>query len=156
NIALGAPERHTDDAEVATAMARAGGDTLLAELPSGLDTILSRAYSGGTDLSGGQWQRVAVARALFAVLGGRSVLVLDEPTAHLDAQAELAVFDGIIEAVGGVTLILISHRFATVRRADRIVVLDDGRVRETGSHGELMRANGYYADMFTRQAERFR
>jgi ATP-binding cassette subfamily B protein len=137
-------------------MARAGAGTLLAELPAGLDTILSRAYSGGTELSGGQWQRVAVARALFAVLGGRRVLVLDEPTAHLDARAELAVFDGIIEAVRGVTLILISHRFATVRRADRIVVLDEGRVRETGSHDELMCANGYYADMFTRQAERFR
>src|SRR6202035_5201703 len=109
-------------------------------------------YPGGTDLSGGQWQRVTVARALFAVLAGSSVLVLDEPTAQLDARAELAVFNGIIEAVSGVTVILISHRFATVRRADRIVVLDDGQVIETCSHDELMRANGHYADMFTRQA----
>ena len=156
NIGLGAVARLGDDTAIADAVARAGASTLLRELPAGLETILSRAYPGGTDLSGGQWQRIALARALFAVRAGSAVLVLDEPTAHLDARAELAVFDAIGAAVADVTVILISHRFATVRKADRIVVLDDGRVLESGSHDELMRVNGRYADMFTRQAARFR
>src|SRR5204863_6383745 len=109
-----APAGAPDDA-IERALAEAGAASLAA-----LDTVLSRGYPGGTDLSGGQWQRVAVARALFGVRAGSQVLVLDEPTAHLDARAELAVFDSIIGAVSGVSVILISHRFSTVRRADRI------------------------------------
>lgn len=155
NIGMGAVARIADDAAMADAITRSGAATLIEELPAGPDTILSRAYPGGTDLSGGQWQRIAVARALFAVRAGCRVLVLDEPTAHLDARAELAVFDAISAAVQGVSVILISHRFATVRKADRIVVIDDGRVLESGSHDELMRANGHYAGMFTQQAARF-
>jgi ATP-binding cassette subfamily B protein len=156
NIGLGAVDRMGDEQALAAAVEQAGAADLMAGLPQGWDTVLSRAYPGGTDLSGGQWQRVAVARSLFGVRAGSQVLVLDEPTAHLDARAELAVFDSIVEAVSGVSVILISHRFSTVRRADRIVVLDGGRVRENGSHAELIDLGGDYASMFALQAERFR
>ena len=93
-------------------------------LPLGLDTPLSRQYTDGADLSGGQWQRIATARALLAVDGGARVLVLDEPTANLDARAEVAFFDRFLDLTRGATSIVISHRFSTVRRADRIVVLE--------------------------------
>jgi ATP-binding cassette subfamily B protein len=154
NVALGAVEGPAG--ALVAAVERAGATPLLDGLPSGWDTILSRGYPGGTDLSGGEWQRVALARALFAAQAGSSVLVLDEPTAHLDAHAELAVFDSLVAAVTGITVLLISHRFSTVRRADRIVVLEAGRILETGSHDALMDQRGRYATMFTLQAERFR
>jgi ABC-type multidrug transport system fused ATPase/permease subunit len=118
------------------------------------------AQDGGTDLSGGQWQRVALARALAAVAGGAGVLVLDEPTAALDVRAEAALFARFLEVTRGVTTILVSHRLSSVRHADRIVVLADpaegGRgIVEDGSHDELMRLGGRYAEMFTLQAQRF-
>jgi ATP-binding cassette subfamily B protein len=116
---------------------------------------LSSRYSGGVDLSGGQWQRIALARALFAVQAGASVLVLDEPTAQLDVRAEAAFFDRFLELTRGLTTVVISHRFSTVRRADRIVVLDGGRITERGSHEELMAAGGQYAELFELQARRF-
>jgi ATP-binding cassette, subfamily B, bacterial len=147
NIALGA-------LDLADAASRAGIADLAGELPSGWDTILSRSYSGGVDLSGGQWQRVALARALMASARD-GILVLDEPTASLDVRQEAAIFDRSIELTQGLTTILISHRFSTVRHADRIVVLDGGRVVEDGSHDELMRAAGRYARLFTLQASRF-
>jgi ATP-binding cassette, subfamily B, bacterial len=138
------------DADVLAALdqARATG---LAEL----DTILSRAYGGGTDLSGGQWQRVALARALCAVRLGAGVVILDEPTAQLDVRGEAEVFDRILEATRGCTTILVSHRFSTVRHADRICVLEAGRVVELGSHDELMARGGRYRTMFDLQAARF-
>jgi ATP-binding cassette, subfamily B, bacterial len=126
-----------------------------AELPDGLSTILSSRYPGGVDLSGGQWQRIALARALFAVEGGASVLVLDEPTAQLDVRAEVAFFDRFLELTRGLTTVVISHRFSTVRRADQIVVLDGKRITECGSHEELMVAGGTYAELFELQARRF-
>jgi ATP-binding cassette subfamily B protein len=107
------------------------------------------------DLSGGQWQRIALARALFAVQAGASVLVLDEPTAQLDARAEAAFFDRFLELTRGLTTVVISHRFSTVRRADRIAVLDGGQITERGSHEELMTAGGQYAELFELQARRF-
>jgi ATP-binding cassette subfamily B protein len=107
------------------------------------------------DLSGGQWQRIALARALFAVQAGASVLVLDEPTAQLDVRAEVAFFDRFLDVTRGLTTIVISHRFSTVRRADRIVVLDGGRITEQGHHDELVAAGGQYADLFELQARRF-
>src|SRR5262249_42172551 len=120
-----------------------------------LDTVLSRAYDGGTDLSGGQWQRVALARALCAVAMGAGVVLLDEPTAQLDVRGEAEVFDRILEATRGCTTILVSHRFSTVRHADRICVLEAGRVVELGSHDELMAHGGRYRRMFDLQAARF-
>ena len=122
---------------------------------SDLDTTLSRAYDGGTDLSGGQWQRVALARALCAVRLGAGIVILDEPTAQLDVRGEAEIFDRLIEATRGCTTILVSHRFSTVRRADRICVIEHGRVVELGSHDELMALGGRYRTMFDLQASRF-
>lgn len=155
NIAMGAPTLANDLARLREAARKAGALDLIESLPRGGDTVLSRAYRGGADLSGGQWQRIALARALFAVEGGARVLVLDEPTANLDARAEVDLYDRFLEITKGLTTILISHRFSTVRRADRIVVLKDGSVIEAGSHDELMAEGGQYAGMFRLQAERF-
>jgi ATP-binding cassette, subfamily B, bacterial len=138
------------DAAVAGALAAAGAAGL-----AGLDTVLSRAYEGGTDLSGGQWQRVALARALCAVGQGAGVVILDEPTAQLDVRGEAEIFERILAATRGRTTILISHRFSTVRHADRICVLEGGRVVELGAHDELMARGGRYRTMFDLQASRF-
>jgi ABC-type multidrug transport system fused ATPase/permease subunit len=120
-----------------------------------LDTILARGYQGGTDLSGGQWQRIALARALCAVKQGAGVVLLDEPTAQLDVRGEAEIFERILAATRNVTTILISHRFSTVRHADRICVLEHGRVVELGTHDELMALGGRYRTMFDLQASRF-
>ena len=120
-----------------------------------LDTVLARGYDGGTDLSGGQWQRVALARALAAVALGAGVVLLDEPTAQLDVRGEAEIFDRLLEATRQCTTILISHRFSTVRHADRICVLEHGRVVELGTHDELMALAGRYRTMFDLQAQRF-
>ena len=131
-------------------LAKAGADSL-----APLDTILARGYQGGTDLSGGQWQRVALARALCAVELGAGVVVLDEPTAQLDVRGEAEIFERLLAATRQCTTILISHRFSTVRQADRICVLERGKVVELGTHQELMALNGRYRTMFDLQAERF-
>jgi len=120
-----------------------------------LDTVLNRGYEGGTDLSGGQWQRVALARALCAVRLGAGLVLLDEPTAQLDVRGEAEIFDRLLAATRHSTTILISHRFSTVRHADRICVLEGGRVVELGTHDELMAARGRYQTMFDLQASRF-
>jgi ATP-binding cassette, subfamily B, bacterial len=121
-----------------------------------LDTILARGYEGGTDLSGGQWQRIALARALCAVQLGAGVVLLDEPTAQLDVRGEAEIFDRILNATRQRTTILISHRFSTVRHADRICVLEHGRVVELGTHDELVaKDGGRYRTMFDLQAQRF-
>jgi ATP-binding cassette, subfamily B, bacterial len=122
---------------------------------AGLDTVLSAGYPDGVDLSGGQWQRVAVARALHGVRSGAGVVILDEPTAQMDVRGEAEVFDRLLAATRGCTTILISHRFSTVRRVDRICVLEQGRIVEAGTHDELMAAGGRYQTMFELQASRF-
>jgi ABC-type multidrug transport system fused ATPase/permease subunit len=120
-----------------------------------LDTVLARGYDGGIDLSGGQWQRIALARALCAVRLGAGVVLLDEPTAQLDVRGEAEIFERILAATRHCTTILISHRFSTVRHADRICVLEHGRVIELGTHEELMAKGGRYRAMFDLQAKRF-
>jgi ABC-type multidrug transport system fused ATPase/permease subunit len=120
-----------------------------------LDTVLSRAYAGGTELSGGQWQRVALARALCAVRAGAGVVLLDEPTAQLDVRGEAEIFERVLAATRHCTTILVSHRFSTVRHADRICVVEGGRVVEQGTHAELMALGGRYRTMFDLQASRF-
>jgi ATP-binding cassette subfamily B protein len=144
-----APGGATDD-EVRHALAAAGATSL-----ADLDTILARGYAGGTELSGGQWQRVALARALCAVARGAGVVVLDEPTAQLDVRGEAEIFERLIAATRHCTTILISHRFSTVRHADRICVLEHGRVVELGTHDELIAKAGRYRTMFDLQAKRF-
>ena len=138
------------DEDVRAALVAAGAADLAA-----LDTILARGYDGGTDLSGGQWQRVALARALCRVRLGAGVVLLDEPTAQLDVRGEAEIFDRILAATRHCTTILISHRFSTVRHADRICVLEHGRVVEIGTHDELMAKGGRYRTMFDLQAQRF-
>lgn len=155
NIGFGAVEllREKDIAPRLVAVAqRAGAEAILANLPDGLATVLSRRFAGGTDLSGGQWQRIALARAIAAVAAGARVLILDEPTAHLDVRAEADLYDRFLDLTQGLTTIVISHRFSTVRRADRIVVLQDGRITEDGDHAALVAAGGQYAQLFHKQA----
>lgn len=157
NVGFGALERRSDIKLLEQAMVDAAGLTVLERLDHNWDTVLSHEYQGGTDLSGGQWQRVALARALAAVGAGARVLVLDEPTAALDVRAEAELFDRFLDVTQGVTTVLVSHRLATVRRADRIVVLDGatGNITEDGSHEELLAQGGEYATMFRLQAKRF-
>jgi ABC-type multidrug transport system fused ATPase/permease subunit len=144
-----APGGAPDDVVLA-ALVEAGAEHL-----ADLDTILAKGYTGGTDLSGGQWQRVALARALCAVQLGAGVVLLDEPTAQLDVRGEAEIFDRILAATRDCTTILISHRFSTVRHADRICVLEHGRVIELGTHEGLMAQGGRYRTMFELQAKRF-
>lgn len=151
NIGWGAPE-HLDDAAGLAAAAALAGSTL--NLPT--DAVLSRRYPGGVDLSGGQWQRVALARALFAVGHGARILVLDEPTAWLDARGEAEFFQRFLEITAGTTSLVISHRFSTVRQVDNICVLADGRVTEQGDHEALVAQGGLYAELFRLQAARFK
>ncbi|MFJ6805569.1 ABC transporter ATP-binding protein [Streptomyces anulatus] len=158
NIRMGAPDAD-DSPETLRAMERAvdraGARPVLDALADGWDTVLSSQYRGGRDLSGGQWQRIALARALFAVEKGARVLVLDEPTAQLDVRAEVEFFDRFLGLTEGLTSVIISHRFSTVRRADRIVVLEDGKVAEQGTHEELLALGGRYHELFHLQASRF-
>ncbi|HXW45078.1 MAG TPA: ATP-binding cassette domain-containing protein [Streptosporangiaceae bacterium] len=156
NISFAAIDQPADDTAVSQAAALAGAGDLVAALPSGLDTTLSPRFEGGVGLSGGQWQRIAFARALRAVRAGASVLVMDEPTAHLDVRAEAQMYERFLELTRGLTSVVISHRFSTVRRADRIVVVEHGAITEDGSHDELVAAGGEYARLFRLQASSYR
>jgi ATP-binding cassette subfamily B protein len=149
NVGLGRADRMDDLDAIRRAAAGAGADDLLSALPHGYHTRLSRAFDDGVDLSIGQWQRVALSRAFFR---DAPFLVLDEPTASLDPHAERELFDAMREVQRGRAVLLISHRFSTVRSADRIYVLDAGRVIEHGTHAELMARGGRYAELFTLQA----
>jgi ATP-binding cassette, subfamily B, bacterial len=152
NVGLGRNERIEDLEAIRAASLRADADRFLADLPEGYETMLGREFAGGYDLSIGQWQRVALARAFFR---DAPFVILDEPTAALDARAESQLFDRMRELLEGRAVVLISHRFSSVRSADRIYVMHDGVVVEEGSHDELMGAEGLYAELFTLQARAY-
>jgi ATP-binding cassette, subfamily B, bacterial len=155
NITLGAPEWGDDRAAVDDVLHAVGLEEMAQSLPNGLLTVLAAKNGEGVDLSGGQWQRIAIARALFAVRHERHLVIFDEPTAHVDVASEADFCDRIIRAADSATVIIISHRLSTVRHANRIVVLSGGRIVETGDHDSLLRRDGEYARMFRLQASRF-
>ncbi len=154
NIAFGSVEHMRDDLRLARAVDQGGAREMVANLGEGLETQLGRWFKGGVDLSGGQWQKVALARAFMR--DEADILILDEPTASLDVEAEHAVFQRFRALAHGRTTMLISHRFPTVRMADRIVVLEGGQVIEEGTHAELLAAGARYARLFALQAEGYR
>jgi ATP-binding cassette subfamily B protein len=156
NVAFGNLAGANDDQALGRAVAAAGIEGMIERLPAGWETPLSRQFPGGIDPSGGQWQRLALARVLFAVEGGARILILDEPTASLDIRAEADFYEHFLDLTRGLTTVIVSHRFSTVRQADRIVVLDAGQVVEVGSHAELMALGGRYAAMFELQATAYR
>ncbi len=153
NIAVGRVEQSYDQAEIEVAAHKSLADTVVAKLGDGYDQMLGRRFEGGVELSGGEWQKIALARAY---LRDAQLLILDEPTAALDAKSELEVFERFAELTEGKMALLISHRFSTVRMADRIVVLSGGRLVEQGNHKTLMESNGLYASMFEMQAASYR
>jgi ABC-type multidrug transport system fused ATPase/permease subunit len=156
NIAFGNLERSDDLTAIERAAHLAGADALLATLPDGYETQLGKEYEKGIELSLGQWQKLAIARAYLAYLREAEVLVLDEPTAALDPKAEVEVYRQFRDVSMGKSVLLISHRLGSARLADRIVVLEEGRIVEEGSHEELIRAGGRYARMLQTQAQWYR
>jgi ATP-binding cassette subfamily B protein len=152
NVAVGRIDEPVDMARVRAAAAAAGAEPALDSLPEGFDTVLSRMFAGGTDLSGGQWQRVALARSFYR---DAPLVILDEPSASLDPRAEHELFSTLRGALRGRTALFISHRFSTVRGADRIYVLHGGEVVEVGSHDELMSLDGRYAELYRLQSDAY-
>ncbi|MGI5374603.1 ABC transporter ATP-binding protein [Streptomyces sp. CA-251387] len=153
NVAVGRSSAPLTEERLAASLAEAGAEEVVADLPRGLDTLLARQFSGGHELSGGQWQRLGIARAAYR--RGR-ILIVDEPTAALDARAELEVFEKIRAlASAGQTVVLITHRLASVRHADLVHVLDQGRLVESGTPDELLATGGVYAELYSLQAEQF-
>jgi len=155
NVAMFDLGGEVDDHALQVAASKAGLLDVIDRLPRGWDTIASRQFTDGVDLSGGQWQRIALARALYAVERGAGVLILDEPTAHLDVRAEASFYDRFFALTEGVTTVVISHRLPTVRRADQIAVLDGGRISELGTHAELVASGLAYAQLFDSQDQQF-
>lgn len=153
NVRLGRPGRDDPgDTALRAAAAFAGAEEVVAELPNGWQSLLSKYFRGGTELSGGQWQRIAVARGLFR---DARLLVLDEPTAALDAKAEWAVYESLRRLAVGRTVVLITHRLGSVRNADRIYLLHQGELAEQGTHDELMAKGGRYAELYQLQADMY-
>lgn len=153
NIGFGRIELIDEDSALWNAAKRTRIDDMVAGFPSGLEQMLGRRFEGGLDLSGGQWQRIALARAY---LRDAKMLILDEPTASLDAMAEAEVFSDFAKLTEDRTALLISHRFSTVRMADRIVVLANGKIQEDGTHDTLVAHGGDYARLFETQAANYR
>jgi ATP-binding cassette, subfamily B, bacterial len=153
NVMIGRPQQEIDDRRVMEALHDARSEWLLRKMPNGLDSRVGRLFEGGHDLSGGEWQRLALARIMYR---DADIWILDEPTSSLDPEAEAAIFAELKENLKGRIGIVISHRFSTVRIADRIAVIADGRVKELGTHDELLRADGRYAQLFELQAAGYR
>src|SRR5450432_3138116 len=153
NIAVGSIEARADRERIAKAAERSLADEVIAKLPGGYEQVIGKRFKTGVDLSGGEWQKIAIARAYMR---DAQVLILDEPTAALDARAEFGVFQRFKELSAGKTAVLISHRFSSVRMADRIVVLGDGRVEAVGTHEALLAQGGRYAELFELQAAGYR
>jgi len=150
NIAMG---RGGDPAALARAAQASGADTVVEKLPHGYDTLLDRHFKDGAELSGGQWQRIAAARGFYR---SAPLLIMDEPTAALDARAEYALFSSIRGHARNRSVLLITHRLASVKHADRIYVLRDGQVIEQGVHADLLALGGQYAELFTLQAAQYK
>jgi ATP-binding cassette subfamily B protein len=154
NVVMGRPDGQVhDDDRVMEALRDARSEWLLKKMPKGLDSKVGRLFEGGHDLSGGEWQRLALARIMYR---DADIWILDEPTSSLDPEAEAAIFAELKENLKGRIGIVISHRFSTVRIADRIAVIGDGRITELGTHEELLRAGGRYAELFELQAAGYR
>ena len=153
NIAVGRIEARDDRARIVAAARRSLADEVIDKLPKGYDQVIGKRFKSGVDLSGGEWQKVAIARAYMR---DAQLLILDEPTAALDARAEFEVFQRFKELSDDKTAVLISHRFSSVRMADRILVLDEGQVEAMGTHEELLSQHGRYAELFELQAAGYR
>jgi ATP-binding cassette subfamily B protein len=153
NVAVGRIEARDDRARIERAAEQSLADAVIRKLPHGYDQIMGKRFRDGVDLSGGEWQKIAIARAYMR---DAEVLILDEPTAALDARSEFQVFERFKELSAGKTAVLISHRFSTVRMADRILVLEGGRMEEAGTHDELLAAGKRYAELFELQAAGYR
>lgn len=154
NLAIGEIEERENRPQIEMAAHQSLADTVIEKLPKGYDQILGRRFGEGTELSGGEWQKIALGRAYMRE--DAELLILDEPTAALDARAEYEVFQRFTELTQGKSTVLISHRFSTVRMADRILVLEGGHKKEIGSHEELLELNGLYAELFHLQAEGYK
>jgi ATP-binding cassette, subfamily B, bacterial len=150
---MGRPNGRQDDEQVMEALRRSRSDWLVKKMPRGLDSRVGRLFEGGHDLSGGEWQRLALARIMYR---NADIWILDEPTSSLDPEAEAAIFAELKENLKGRIGIVISHRFSTVRIADRIAVIADGHITELGSHEQLLRSDGRYAQLFELQAAGYR
>jgi ATP-binding cassette subfamily B protein len=153
NVAVGRIEARDDRDRIVAAATAAMADEVIRRLPNGYDQVIGKRFRTGVDLSGGEWQKIAIARAYMR---GAQLLILDEPTAALDARAEFEVFKRFKELSEGRTAVLISHRFSSVRMADRILVLADGELEASGTHEELLAAGGRYAELFELQAAGYR
>lgn len=153
NVMLGDIESQHSDERVMDSLVRADAEEFVAQLPNGINQILTKSLEGGVDLSGGQWQKLALARGFYR---DAEVLILDEPTSSIDAVAEAEIFERLFDHIEGKTVLIISHRFSTVRRADKILVIDEGVLIESGTHDELIELQGVYAKAFNIQAEGYR
>jgi ATP-binding cassette subfamily B protein len=153
NIGIGRVERLEDTPAIAEAATKSGASSVIEGLPQGYETVLGKWFDGGVNLSGGEWQKVALGRAFMR---DAQILILDEPSAALDAKAEFELFSRLQQLAHGRTAIFISHRFSTVRRADRILVFEQGRLIESGTHDELVARGGPYAELFNLQAASYR